>query len=245
MNHDALAKRTGDTVKIAGDYQYHALHNGNSIQRFWHYTKKQAIKKYLPPLSNDYILDVGCGSGVITSFLGESGAQVTGLDANGDAILFAKDKYGNDNVNFIHGLVDERRDFEKQADKIYCLEVIEHIYYKQGREMLNSFYRLLKPGGSVFLTTPNYNSMWPFIEWGMDVFGLAPAMAKLQHVEHYDKSRLKKICLEAGFKIRRVKTNCFLAPWVAPLSMKFAERLDDIENRCSFGGSILIFILEK
>lgn len=245
MNRDAFMKRTGDTVNIKGDYQYNAAHKGNNVQRFWHYAKKLAIAKYLPPLSSDYILDVGCGSGVITSFLGESGAHVIGIDGNIDAIRFAKNKFGSDRINFVHGLVDERRSFERLADKIYCLEVIEHIYYKQGKEMLDSFYRLLNPDGRVFLTTPNYKSMWPFIEMVMDKFELAPTMAKQQHVEHYDKLRLKKLCLETGFRIRNIRTNCFLAPWVAPLSINVAKRLDNFENRFSLGGSVLIFILEK
>jgi|YelNatPaOPRAMG01_1025707.scaffolds.fasta_scaffold145139_1 2-polyprenyl-3-methyl-5-hydroxy-6-metoxy-1,4-benzoquinol methylase len=238
-------KKNGDLISINGDYQYNAAINGNPVQRFWHYGKKLAIKKYLPPLPSDYIIDVGCGSGVITSFLGESGADVIGIDSNLQAITFAKNHFQNNNVQFRQGLVDENFQIGRLVDKIYCLEVIEHIYYNQGKQMLKEFYRILKPNGKVFLTTPNYRSLWPIIEWIMDRFHLAPPLAKYQHVEHYHTKKLKELCLEVGFKIKIIKTNYLFAPWVAPFSWKLAEKINNLEGMLSFGGSILIFILVK
>jgi len=178
-----MARRLGDTVKIGGDYQYKALTQGNSIQRFWHFNKHLSIMRYLPPNSQDTIIDVGCGSGVITSFLGESGASVLGVDGNSEAIQFASEKFSRPNVDFRLGLVDDEFESTQDFDKIYCLEVIEHIYRNQAKNMLNNFWRLLKPGGQVFLTTPNYRSLWPLIEWSMDKLGLAPPLAEHQHVE--------------------------------------------------------------
>lgn len=71
---------------ISGDYQYRAITSGSSPQRFWHHSKKCAITHFLPPSQEDMVLDVGCGSGVIASFLSEFGASVIGLDANEEAI---------------------------------------------------------------------------------------------------------------------------------------------------------------
>ncbi len=238
-------KKDRDLVSIEGSYQYNALTKGNPVQRFWHYVKKSAINKYLPPAPTDNLLDVGCGSGVITAYLGESGANVTGIDGNNKAINFAQEHFQKQNVKFKQGLVDEYFQIDNLADKIYCLEVIEHIYYEQGKAMLKEFFRILKPHGYVFLTTPNYKSMWPMIEWTMDRFHLSPQLAQEQHVEYFNKIRLKNLCIEAGFKIKIIKTNCLFAPWIAPLSWKLAEKIDNLENRFSFGGSILIFILEK
>lgn len=59
-------RRTGDTIAIDGGYQYRALTEGYRVQRFWHYSKTLAIQEFLPPQSTDRIIDVGCGSGVIT-----------------------------------------------------------------------------------------------------------------------------------------------------------------------------------
>lgn len=241
-----MKKRIGDTVKISGDYQYKALKQGNPVQRFWHYSKQLSIKKYLPPTYTDNAIDVGCGSGVITSFIGEFGARVIGIDGNPDAIQFANNKFSRDNVKFKLGLVDENTEITILIDKIYCLELIEHIYINQARDMLGVFYNLLKPGGKVFLTTPNYKSMWPIIEWSMDKLDLAPPLSEHQHVEFYNKTKLEKLCLEVGFKVESISTTCFIAPWLAPLSWTLAEKVNSIESKLPFYmGSILVCILAK
>ena len=140
MHSALMKKRIGDSVKISGDYQYRALIEGNSVQRFWHYSKQLAIKKYLPPSSHDKVIDVGCGSGVITSLLGSYGADVLGIDGNSDAITFAAEKFSSPNIRFRLGLIDEKIKINTLVDKIYCLEVIEHIYMHQAYNMLKVFY---------------------------------------------------------------------------------------------------------
>ena len=151
-----LGRRMGDTIVIGGDYQYNAFNSPNRIQRFWHQSKSRLIQSLLPPGKGELVIDVGCGSGVITNLLGNLGADAIGIDANPAAINFASQTFVHPNVKFLLGQVDEEYVFPDQVDKVYCLEVIEHIYYFQGKSMLGAFYKLLKPGGSVFLTTPNY-----------------------------------------------------------------------------------------
>lgn len=162
MNNSTF--RSGDRVSIPGSYQYDALTEGNAVQRFWHFNKQLVIEQYLPPQASDRIIDVGCGSGVVSEFLAKSGAEVLGIDGNADAISFASEKFQRQNLSFRKGLVDSQFEAEEPFDKIYCLEVLEHIYYDQGRQMLANFHRALRPEGAVFLTTPNYRSFWPLIE---------------------------------------------------------------------------------
>jgi len=239
-------KRSGDTVKIGGGYQYKALTEGNSIQRMWHLSKQLAIEKLMPPEKGDSIVDVGCGSGVITSFLGEFDVTVLGIDGNPEAINFAVDRFAKNNVTFMLGLVDESFGEAESYDKIYCLEVIEHLPLYQGRNMLNVFYNLLKPEGKVFLTTPNYRSMWPIIERLMDKFHLTPTLKDHQHVEFYHSKKLSKLAIDCGFKIDTLTSNCFLSPWIAPISWKLAKRLSFLEMNMSICfGSVLLTVLSK
>lgn len=100
-------KRTGDTIKIPGDYQYKALTTGNPVQRFWHESKQRIISQLMPPEPTDFILDVGCGSGVIANFLGQSGAKVWGIDGNKDALNFARETFKAPNLEYHLGLVDD------------------------------------------------------------------------------------------------------------------------------------------
>lgn len=84
------ARRIGDSIAIPGDYQYRALHDGPAVQRFWHHGKLAAAEAALHPVAGDVVLDVGCGSGVLSARLGAiPGVRVIGVDANADAIAFA------------------------------------------------------------------------------------------------------------------------------------------------------------
>jgi len=238
-------RRVGDTVAIEGNYQWLAANSKNPVQRFWHGTKQSAIDALCPLDNNSLVLDVGCGSGVISSFLAtQYQAKVIGVDGNPQAIEFAAKQFPN--AQFECRLVDDEFDIPQQVDGIYCLELIEHIYENQAEVLLNNFYRLLKPGGQIFLTTPNYKSFWPAIEWLMDFFKVAPNLGQDQHVTFYHPQRLKALVEHCGFEVRIIRTNCFLAPWLAPLSFKLAKWLDQKEIKMSWLlGSIIVLVAQK
>ena len=239
-------RRCGDSIEIGGDYQYKAITSGNAVQRFWHETKKDVIRALLPPSAGDFVLDVGSGSGVIAGYLGELGATVTGVDGNPRAVEFARSRFACPNVQFHLGLVDEAFSLPRQADKIYCLEVIEHLYWPQVQGMLQHFRAMLSEDGRLLLTTPNYFSFWPLIEWTMDTFHLAPEMSGKQHVTRFTPRSLSRLAEETGFKVDTLRTVSFLAPWLAPVSWKLAESVHRLEMRCPVHvGSIIAVVLSK
>jgi 2-polyprenyl-3-methyl-5-hydroxy-6-metoxy-1,4-benzoquinol methylase len=239
------SRRVGDTVAIEGNYQWLAANSKNLVQRFWHGTKQSAIDALCPLKKNSVVLDVGCGSGVISSFLAtQYQAKVIGVDGNPRAIAFASTQFPQ--AQFECRLVDDEFNTAQQVDGIYCLELIEHIYENQAVVLLNNFYRLLKPGGQIFLTTPNYKSLWPAIEWLMDFLNLAPNLGQEQHVTFYNPKRLKNLVEQCGFEVRLVRSNCFLAPWLAPFSYKLATWLDQKEIKMKWlMGSIIVLVAQK
>ncbi len=240
------SRRTGDAISIPGDYQLRAARSANPVQRFWHAAKKIVIDEMLPPAAGDFVIDAGCGSGVIADYLASSGAEVIGIDANAEAIGFATAELARPNLRFLRGLVDDEITLERPVDKFYSLEVIEHIYRPQGVAMLRSFHRLLRAGGRALITTPNYRSYWPLLEWTLDTFRLAPKMAEEQHVEHYHRRRLRAAAEEAGFAVDAIRTVCLLSPWLAPVSWKLAVSTARRELRSRFAlGCILVAVLTK
>lgn len=239
-------RRTGDTITIDGGYQYRALKEGHPVQRFWHEAKQLVIERFLPPLPDEFVMDVGCGSGVISDFLAGKGASVLAIDGNESAIAFATEHFASERLRFVQGLVDEDFETERPVDKIYSLEVIEHIYYDQVQKMLTTFYGLLRPGGKVFLTTPNYASLWPLIEFACDKMQKTATMAGDQHVCHFTPKRLRQVSASAGFEIEKTGSFCLAAPWVAWLSHGWALRLHNIEVSLPVpAGSILFAVLKR
>ena len=241
-----MSSRRGDAIPIPGDYQLRASQSPNAVQRFWHAAKKLTIDQMLPPERGDRIVDAGCGSGVIADYLATSGADVTAIDANPEAIRFAASVFKRPNLRFVSGFIDADLPFDTPVDKIYSLEVIEHMYEPQGTATLQNFFRLLRPGGRVLLTTPNYHSLWPLLEWTLDHFALVPALDEGQHVAHYHRRSLRRAAESAGFRGQSIRSVCFLSPWIAPISWRLATATAKRELKLPLTlGCILVAVLEK
>ena len=225
-----MPSRRGDAISIPGDYQLRASQSPNAVQRFWHAAKKLAIDQMLPPQSGERIIDAGCGSGVIADYLAASGADVTAIDANPEAIRFAISAFQRPNLRFRSGFVNEDL----------------HLDAPEGAAMLQNFFSGLRPGGRCLLTTPNYRSLWPLLEWTLDLFGMVPALDEQQHVAHYHRRSLQRAADRAGFSLLSVRSVCFLSPWVAPLSWKLATATAKRELKLPLAlGCILVAVLRK
>ncbi len=97
---------------------------------------------WLAPQRDENILDVGCGTGVLTEKITEAGAIVTGIDASADMIAKAKQSYNNiaffvkDASNF---------SFDKKFDAAFSNATFHWI--KEQRSLLQCIYDVLKPNG--------------------------------------------------------------------------------------------------
>lgn len=242
-----MTRRTGDTVAIPGDYQYRALHSGGAIQRHWHRGKLDAALRLLSPQDGDHILDVGCGSGVLVGELAEiPGVRAIGVDANSDAIAFARRTYPAKNADFLLGLADELPIQDLAINKIAFLEILEHLEVEQAKRTLVGFRDLLPPRGRIVISTPNAKSLWPVVEWLMDRAKLAPQMDEEQHVSEWSPEAIVSLARAVGLEVRSVETLHLVAPWIAPLSRRVARTLAEAEARFAVRyGALVVATLEK
>lgn len=92
---------------------------------------------------------------------------------------------------------------KRQFDIIICCEVVEHL----GQGMLNSFIvevkRLLKPGGYVYITTPNEENL-NLSKVNCPDCGCT--FHRWQHVRSWDSDTLRGFMEDNGFKTHTVKT---------------------------------------
>src|SRR6266576_6947700 len=123
-------RREGDAIHISGDYQARALKSDRAAQRFWHEAKFRLIERIAMPGKHDRVLDAGCGSGTISHFLSLHAGEVVGIDSNASAISYASTVYDAPNLQFRLGQFEDLLG-DKPFNRIYCIEVVEHLYDQQ------------------------------------------------------------------------------------------------------------------
>ncbi len=98
------------------------------------------------------LLDVGCGGGLVCEPLSRLGFQVTGVDADKNAIHVAQEHCYSQglNVQYQSSAVEE---LEHQYDVVLALEIIEHVTDPQ--KFVRSVLRKVKPGGMAIFSTLN------------------------------------------------------------------------------------------
>ncbi len=192
---------------------------GRGVQWFWHQYRFQAVVDYLPT-AGESILDLGCGPG---TFLGQfsSGFQRgLGIDLSQAQIDYCRSTYGSDRLHFEKADIATFNSSEL-FDAIISIEVIEHLPAEETQDFLGSILRLLKPGGVLVLTTPNYRSCWPLIEWLVSKIGAIDY--RQQHINPFNLSRISAEIEKAGFE--RIRTHSFfvVSPFLAAVSSRIAR----------------------
>lgn len=100
------------------------------------------------------VLDAGCGSGYGSKILSAVAKKVVGVDSCEEAIEYAKGRYQNPNIEFVHEDIMCIGNDEK-FDVITCFEFIEHVNDPKGFiDMANG---LLNEGGLILLSVPMFD----------------------------------------------------------------------------------------
>jgi 2-polyprenyl-3-methyl-5-hydroxy-6-metoxy-1,4-benzoquinol methylase len=233
-------RKLEEALRTPGDYQHRALESGHPVQRHWHRSKLELLDWFFSPRPGERVLDVGCGSGVFAAAMARRGADVVAIDANEDAVAYARDAFPDPRLRFERGLVEDLAFEAASFDHAVCLEVIEHIEVERTRALLRHLRRILRPGGTLLLTTPNYRGLWPLVEWGADRFSGAAHMGGVQHITHFHRRRLARLLADEGFEVRSLRTYCTFAPFAAALSRRLAGACDAVERRVDLPfGSLL------
>lgn len=97
------------------------------------------------------VLDAGCGMGQWVMFLRRQGMDAMGLDYSEAMVKLLALRFPK--AKWIEGSIQAIPLPDKSVDSIISWGVIEHDQAGPGKA-LNEFYRILKPGGTIFVTVP-------------------------------------------------------------------------------------------
>ena len=143
------------------------------------------------------ILDVGCGQGLLGSFLVE-GNEVFGVDIHKSKIRNCLSK----GIKAQLVKEDDPLPYEDNTfDVVTCRDVLEHLM--DPFKMVSEINRVQKEGGIFLSTVPNMYDLWtriafPFGVWTKITFG-----ANLGHIRFYSRKTYNKLIIDENFQIEK------------------------------------------
>jgi SAM-dependent methyltransferase len=243
-----------DYHAVAGDYQYRALHSGHSMQQFWHQGKLHIIDLLIRPhmKTGARLLEIGCGSGNLLQQATVGGSYPVALDLAMPSLVFVRSRLqkASSGPDAPRGFACTQAVGEMLPladgcfDSVLLSEVIEHL--KSPEITIGEAARVLRPGGRLLVTTPNYRSFWPVMEWTIDRLNMAPKMAGEQHITRFHPASLRQLLVDASLGIEYFGSIYGLSPFLALVSATRARRRLARElDRHSSLGMILVAVAIK
>ena len=135
------------------------------------------------------LLDIGCGTGYFLAAARDTGYRVTGIELDGKAARFAKEKARLERVFPLTISEFAEQYAHEKFDVVTFFEVLEH--QAAPSEFLQKVRQCLKPGGAIALSVPN-RERWMT---GPDVLDYPP-----NHFLRWNAAALKKFLSAQGFE---------------------------------------------
>jgi 2-polyprenyl-3-methyl-5-hydroxy-6-metoxy-1,4-benzoquinol methylase len=129
------------------------------------------------------LLDLACGSGFFMKMAQDRGYNVYGIDQSKVAIDYGRDKLGLSNM--MVGMLEDAPFDWKDFDVITIFEVLEHL--PDPHAMVKLARKFLKPGGILFVSTPNQERM--DVRFGVRSSGDYPP----KHLTRWKKETLERL----------------------------------------------------
>lgn len=116
------------------------------------------VLEFLQPRQGESILDAGCGSGIFTQPVLETGARVVGLDLSAPMLKCARGDLAEDRFCALAGDMCVLPFADRQFDKVVSITALEFI--EDAQTAIDEMFRVTRPGGCVVVATLNSLSPW-------------------------------------------------------------------------------------
>lgn len=185
------------------------------------------------------ILEIGCGTGLMTRKLADCGYDVTALDISPELLEKARERVGADNARFVCADLHELPLGDEMFEAVAGVSVLHHT---RVCEVLRGIFRVLAPGGMLLLSEPNMLNPQIFL------MKKCPAIGKMMHEvpgeTAFIRKRLKKELETCGFIDVEVTPFDFLHPAIPqkliPVFNSFTALLEKVVILKELSGSLFI-----
>lgn len=189
-----------------------------------------AIERALPPSRS--FLDIGCATGMLIARMKERGWQEQGVEVCRPAADHGIRTRG---VRIFTGTLEEAHFPARSFDAVHCSHLIEHLTDPRG--FLLEVRRILAPGGSFFVTTPNADGFQAHL-FGSEWRSMIP-----DHMYLFSRRTLRRLLDECGFQILAGKTWGGLA--VGTVWKPIKAVADRMAKGLNFGDVMIYLCREK
>lgn len=190
---EALAHQYWD-----GAGSLHTLHSLNPV--------RAAFVAARVRLDGARIADVGCGGGLLSESLAAQGARVTGIDLAPAMISVAQLHAASTGLSIDYRLqssADLAAESPAAFDAVCCMELAEHV--PEPDALVADLARMLRPGGSLFISTINRTpqSFFGAIVAAEYVLGLVPRGTH-EYARLIRPAELARAARAAGLELREL-----------------------------------------
>ncbi|HEU5006762.1 MAG TPA: methyltransferase domain-containing protein [Jatrophihabitantaceae bacterium] len=184
---------------------------GVPAENYWFRRHEAAYQFAVPLVAGRAVLEVGCGEGYGTALLAGSASRILGVDY--DALTAAHAAATYPQARFVRGNLAALPVPSESVDVVATLQVIEHVWNHP--EFVRECLRVLRPGGLLFVTTPNRLTFSPGLDEPVNPF----------HTKEFTAAELVELVIRCGFEIESV------------LGLHARERLRELD--AAHGGSFV------
>jgi dolichol-phosphate mannosyltransferase len=172
---------------FSADYDARGFYSNIPPQRYWQRARYRLLRELLD--SDPSILDIGCGSSMVMVAM----PQAVGLDIQHKKLRYLKQV----GLNLTTGSLTHLPFRTASFGQVICSQVIEHV----PREMISfgEMDRVLRPGGTLLLGTPDYGRIW----WPITEFiyqRVMPGGYADEHITHFTHDGLIEEILALGYQ---------------------------------------------
>ncbi|KHF45770.1 class I SAM-dependent methyltransferase [Saccharomonospora viridis] len=180
-------------------------------ENYWFRRHEAAYHALVPFCRDAVVLEAGCGEGYGAALLAEHAARVVAIDYDEPTTRHVAKRYPG--VGVVRGNLAFLPVRTGSIDVVANLQVIEHLWDQEG--FLAECHRVLRPGGRLFVTTPNRLTFTPDSDTPLNPY----------HTRELSPSELDQLLREAGFTVESLR------------GLRHGPALAELDRR--HGGSII------